>query len=513
VVLLKDILLRSVIHRPDGLAVVCCTTGETLTYGELNAAVNQLSNALLGIGVQKGNRLAIAQHNCPEYIVTFFAAAKIGAVLVPLDHRLTPRELTYLLSDSGASVLLVGADLIESVKSVRSILATVEHLICIGNGDRSAPGFKEFYSSYPTTEPEVNVNENDLATLHYTSGTTARPKGVMMTHRNLVAGMKVMLSALPVTSEDATLHTSPFSHIAAEWPLLTHCYAGGTNVVVAKPDIETILRAIRDNRVTTWNTVPTLIQRMLQHPSLMRYDLESIRWIGYGASPMPVEVVKQAIRDIGNVFVQVYGLTETYILTLLPKEGHVIGGSEDALRRIRSCGKALPGCLVRVVDASGQDVGTGETGEIIAAGDSVTSGYWNLPEETAQATRDGWFYTGDLASIDEDGYIYIVDRKKEIIVSGGENVSPREVEEVIYSHPAVFEATVIGVPDEKWGEAVRAVIVRKEGQVVTADDIMMLCKQNLAGFKIPKSVEFMDSLPKTASGKIARKELKDRFLG
>jgi acyl-CoA synthetase (AMP-forming)/AMP-acid ligase II len=245
----------------------------------------------------------------------------------------------------------------------------------------------------------------------------------------------------------------------------------------------------------------------------MRYDLESMRWIGYGASPMPVEVVKQAIRDIGNVFVQVYGLTETYILTLLPKEGHVIGGSEDALRRIRSCGKALPGCLVRVVDASGQDVGTGETGEIIAAGDSVTSGYWNLPEETAQATRDGWFYTGDLASIDEDGYMYIVDRKKEIIVSGGENVSPREVEEVIYSHPAVFEATVIGVPDEKWGEAVRAVIVRKEGQVVTADDIMMLCKQNLAGFKIPKSVEFMDSLPKTASGKTARKELKDRFLG
>jgi acyl-CoA synthetase (AMP-forming)/AMP-acid ligase II len=511
--LLKDILLRSVAHRPDGLAVACCTTGATLTYGGLNAAVNQLSNALVGIGTQKGDRLAIAQHNCPEYIVTFFAAAKTGAVLVPLDHRLTPRELTYLLNDSGASVLFVGADLVEVAKSALSTAATVEHLVCIGNGDGSTPGFREFLSSYPTTEPDVNVDEKDLATLHYTSGTTARPKGVMMTHRNLVAGTKVMLSALPVTSEDVTLHTSPFSHIAAEWPLLTHCYAGGTNVVVAKPDMETILRAIADNQVTTWNTVPTLIQRMLQHASLSRHDLKSLRWIGYGASPMPIDIVRQAIAVIGDVFVQVYGLTETYILTLLPKEDHVVEGSEGATRRIRSCGRALPGCLVRVVDASGQDVSTGQTGEIIAAGDSVTNGYWNLPRETAEAIRDGWFYTGDIAKTDEDGYIYILDRKKEIIVSGGENVSPREVEEVIYSHPAVLEAAVIGVPDETWGEAVRAVVVLKEGHVVTADDIMSLCKRNLAGFKVPKRVEFMDSLPKTASGKIARREIKDSVPG
>jgi acyl-CoA synthetase (AMP-forming)/AMP-acid ligase II len=226
---------------------------------------------------------------------------------------------------------------------------------------------------------------------------------------------------------------------------------------------------------------------------------------------MPVEVIKKAIRDIGDVFVQVYGLTETYILTLLPKEDHVVEGPEDVVRRLRSCGKTLPGCLVRIVDALGQDVVAGETGEIVAAGDTVTSGYWNMPEETAQAIEDGWFYTGDLASIDEDGYIYIVDRKKEIIISRGENISPREVEEVIYSHPAVLETAVIGVPDEKWGEAVKAVIVCREGLETTADEIITLCKQNLAGFKVPKYVEFTDSLPKTASGKIARKELKNTF--
>jgi long-chain acyl-CoA synthetase len=510
--LADDVLLGSVMHTPHRLAAICSTTGATLTYGELNAAVNQLSNALLGIGVQKGDRLAIAQHNCLEYIVVFFAAARVGAALVPLDHRAVPRELSYLLCDSGASVLFIGAGLSEAIKPVRSTLTDVKHFIRVGEGNRFAPGFEEFCSAYPTTEPAVDVNENDLVTLHYTSGTTGRPKGVMMTHRNLVAGMKVMLAALPLTSEDVTLHTSPFSHIAAEWPLLAHCYVGGTNVVMAKPNTETILRAIQENRVTTWNTVPTLIQRLLQHPSLNEYDLRSLRWIAYGASPMPVEVIRQAIRDIGDVFAQVYGSTETYILTLLPKEDHVVEGSADASCRLRSCGKPLPGCMLRVVDASGRDVGTGETGEIVAAGDTVTSGYWNLPEETAQALKDGWFHTGDLASIGEDGYVYIVDRKKEIIISGGENVSPREVEEVIYSHPAVLEAAVIGLPDEKWGEAAKAVVVRKERQIVAAEDIINVCKQNLAGFKVPKSVDFVDSLPRTASGKIARKELRDRFL-
>ncbi len=509
--LLNDILLHSLIRTPHRIAVICHTSGATLTYVELNRAANQLSNALINIGVRKGDRLAIAQHNCLEYIVTFFAAAKIGAVLVPLDHRVKQRELTHLLNDSGAVVLFFGVDLTESVNSARSALTTVKHIIRIGKDDALAPPFNVFYSSYPTSEPVVDVYENDLATLHYTSGTTGRAKGVMMTHKNLVAGMKIMLAALPVTSEDITLHTSPFSHIAAEWPLLTHCYVGGTNVVVAKPDVETILSAIQIDKITTWNTVPTLIQRVLQYPSLTEYNLRSLRWIGYGASPMPIEVIKRAIHEIGNVFVQVYGSTETQILTLLPKEDHVVEGPANALRRLRSCGKALSGCSVRVIDTLGQNVVAGETGEIVAAGDSVTKGYWNLPQETAQAIKDGWFYTGDLATIDEDGYIYIVDRKKEIIISGGENISPREVEDVIYSHPAVLEVAVIGMPDEKWGEAVKAIIVPKEGQKVTAEDIIIHCKQNLARFKVPKSVEFVKSLPKTTSGKIARKELKTGF--
>ena len=511
--LLNDFLLRSVIHTPNKIAVLSHTTGEALTYQETNDRAIRLSNALISIGVQKDDRLAIAQYNSLEYIITFFAAVKIGAVVVPIDYRITPREFSYQLNDSGATVIFIGSDFVDSLQSVCATSPALKHCIYINNDNihRLVPDFKEFYSSHPNTPPDVSIDEGDLATLHYTSGTTSRPKGVMMTHRNLVSGMKTMLGALPVTSEDATLHTSPFSHIASEWPLLTHFYVGGMNVIVTRPDIDSILSAIQNYQVTTWNTVPTLIQKVLGHPFLTEYNLRSLRWVAYGASPMPIEVIKKAISEIGDVFVQVYGLTETYILTLLPKEDHVVVGPASAIRKLSSCGKALPGCLVRVVDSMGKDTNIGDTGEIIASGTSVTKGYWNMPEETANVIKSGWFYTGDLATIDEEGYIYIVDRKKEIIISGGENVSPREVEEVIYSHPAVFEVAVIGIPDKKWGEAVKAIIVPKENQVIDTDDITVLCKKNLAGYKVPKSIEIIASLPKTTSGKIAKRELKDKY--
>lgn len=226
---------------------------------------------------------------------------------------------------------------------------------------------------------------------------------------------------------------------------------------------------------------------------------------------MPVEVLKRAILNLGNIFIQVYGSTETYIVTLLPKEDHVVDGPEDKVRRLGSCGKALSGCEVRVVNEAGKDVVPGEVGEIIVRGDSVTQGYWKLPEETARTIKQGWFYSGDLATADEEGYIYIIDRKKELIISGGENISPKEVEGVIYRHPSVFEVAVIGVPDEKWGEAVKAIVVLRDGKPVTEAELIAFCRQNLARFKVPKSVVFTDSLPKTTSGKISRKELKDRY--
>jgi long-chain acyl-CoA synthetase len=431
--------------------------------------------------------------------------------MVPLDYRIVSRELTYLLNDSEANTLIIGANYLHLVSSIRSELSTVKNLFFIGQSVKNMQSYDECVSSYPSTEPDTDAGENDLATLYYTSGTTGSPKGVMMTHRNLVAAMMNMMEALPVRSADVTLHTSPFSHIAAVWPLLVHCFAGATNVVLEKFDPRVVLEAIEDNKVTTWNSVPTMILRLTEYPDLTNYELSSLRWVGYGAAPMPAEVLKRAMLNLGNLFLQVYGSTETYIVTLLTKEDHIVEGPEDKVRRLGSCGKPLSGCEVRVVNEPGKNIIPGEIGEIIVRGDSVTRGYWKLPEETARTIKRGWFYTGDLATVDEEGYIYIIDRKKELIISGGENISPKEVEEVIYGHPSVFEVAVIGVPDKKWGEATKAVVVLRSGKAATEEEIIAFCRHNLARFKVPKSVVFTDSLPKTASGKISRKELKDRY--
>jgi len=508
---LGEILLRAATNSSDKVAVIDRSANTSCTYDELNARVNRLAHAFTGAGVRKGDRVAILHHNCLEYIETFFAAMKIGAVLTALDYRAAPRELKYLLNDSEANTLIIGENYLNLIIPILSELGTVKNFISIVRGTKQMISYEKLISSYPSTEPGVNVGENDLATLYYTSGTTGLPKGVMMTHRNLAAALMSMWNPLPVTSDDVTLHTSPFSHIAAVWPLLEHISVGGANVIVEKFDPKVVLEAIEQNGVTTWNSVPAMILRLVEYPDLTKYELGSLRWIGYGASPMPMEVLKRALRLIGNIFVQVYGLTETYIVTLLPKEDHTIGGPRDKLRRLSSCGKALPGMQVRVVNGEGKDIVPGETGEIIVKGDSVTQGYWRSPEETAKAIKQGWFYTGDLAAIDEQGYLYIVDRKKEIIISGGENISPREVEEVIYRHRAVFEAAVIGVPDRQWGEAVKAVVALKEGERVTEEEVISFCKQNLARFKAPKSVDFVESLPKTASGKTCKKELRDRY--
>ncbi len=482
------------------------------TYGELNTRVNRLANALTASGVHKGDRVAIVQHNCLEYIETFFAAMKIGAVFTALDFRVAPEELQYLLNDAEANTLIIGENYLNLISAIRSELSTVKNIICLERTAEYVRSYDEIISQQPPTEPDTGVEEGDLATLYYTSGTTGLPKGVMMTHRNLIAAMMNMLEALPVTFHDVTLHTSPFSHIASVWPLLVHCYVGGTNVTVERFNLKIVLDTLSEHKITTWNTVPTVILRLVEYVDLANYDLSSLRWIGYGASPMPLEVLRKAITLLGGVFVQVYGTTETYIVTVLPAEDHTLKGPEERVRRLLSCGRPLERLKVRVVNNQDKDIMPGETGEITINGDSVTNGYWKLPEETARTVKQGWYYSGDLATIDEEGYIYIIDRKKELIISGGENISPKEIENVIYRHPAVFEVAVIGIPDEKWGELIKAVVTLKEGKTATEEEIISFCKQHLARFKAPKSVDFVDSLPKTASGKIAKKEIKDRCL-
>ncbi|MFC1944668.1 class I adenylate-forming enzyme family protein [Chloroflexota bacterium] len=509
---LGEILLENDTHNPARLAILYKSSNDCYTYGELNARVNRLSHALTDSGVRKGDRVAVVLHNCPQYIESFFACMKIGAVLTAIDFRITPQDLRYLLADSQANTLLIGEKYLGLISGSRCELGSVKNLVCIGNAIGNIQSYEELIAQRSSTNPGISVSEDDLATLYYTSGTTGRPKGVPMTHRNLYAAMTNMLEALPISSYDVTLHTSPFSHIASIWPLLAHCYVGGTNVTVHTSDPEAVLDTIETTSVTTWNTVPTMIRRIVEYPGLPSYDLGSLHWIGYGASPMPLELLKKAILSLGNIFVQVYGSTETYIATILPKEDHILDGTENQERRLKSCGKPLAGIELRVVNEQNRDIVPGEKGEIIIKGDSITDGYWRLPDETANRIKQGWFYTGDLATVDEDGYIYVIDRKRDIIISGGENISPKEVEEVIYRHPSVFEVAVIGVPDEEWGEAVKAIVVLRERKTAAEEQIISFCKDNLARFKAPKSVDLVSSLPKTSSGKISKKEIKERYI-
>ncbi|MFH1242246.1 MAG: long-chain-fatty-acid--CoA ligase [Pseudomonadota bacterium] len=507
---LGDLLERNVRKQPHKRAITCAEEGVTLSYLELEQRVNSLVAAMIAMGMKRGDRVAMLSHNCHRYAELFMALTKGGWVLVPLDHRLTVREILYLIENAGPRLIVAHPEYQEMVKELQKSRGGVETVLWLEQGPAGGVNYEDLIEKYLGERAEPTVEENDLLTLYYTSGTTGRPKGVQYTHRNLFFAMINMVIDFKISEDDITLNTSPFSHIAPIWPMLAHFYVGGSNVVIRRFDPGLVLRTIEREKITTWNSVPVMILRLLEHPDIGLYDLSSLRCLSYGAAPMPLEILKKAIHFFGPVLYQVYGLTETYLLTTLSNKDHMVDESDPRSRRLASCGRELINTRVRLVNADGGEIRPGEIGEIIAQGESVTSGYWKMPEETQRAVRNGWFYTGDLATVDEDGYIYIRDRKKDVIITGGENVSPREIEEVLYSHPNVLECAVIGTPDEKWGEAVKAFVVLKGAKEISPAELIEFCRQRLAGFKTPKSIEFLSFLPRTASGKILKRELREK---
>jgi long-chain acyl-CoA synthetase len=462
--------------------------GGGFTWSEFYERVYRSAAYLRGLGIEKGDRLAVWMLNSHEYLETYFAAAVAGIVIVPVNTRWNARDVDFTLADSDAKAVMV--DDCFAAKA-----GELKHAPRILKGCGYSDAAVDF------DEP----HEDDLAGLFYTSGTTGGPKGAMLTHRNLWSNATHTMLATGM-SQGAWLHAAPMFHIADQWSIYVNALLGSENFYLPAFDPETFLRLVETHQITDTIIVPTMISMVLHHPSFEKYDLSSLRSIMYGASPMPKTLIELAMRKLPHVrFTQGYGMTETSpMLTLLLHEDHR-GAS------IAAAGRPIAGVEVRVVDGDDRDVAMGECGEVIARGPNVMKGYWKRPEISAEVLRGGWMHTGDLGRFDADGYLYILDRKKDMIKTGSENVYSPEVEALIVSHPAVLEAAVIGVPHEKWGETIRAVVACRPEQAIEEMELIAWCRERMTHFKCPTSVVVTDMLPKGGTGKVQKNILRERF--
>ncbi len=492
---------------PEKEAIVDVFSGRRYTYRQFNERANKLANAWhQQWNIQKGDRVGILAKNCPEYLEALFAAAKVGAILVPINIRLAGPELTYIFNDCEPKCLILGEDFLEVISDVREEINVLYYLLLDGREEDGMVPYETFLGSAddPYLEIEEQVSLDDPYVILYTSGTTGYPKGAIQTHGNVLFNSINANIALDIVSSDVTLCGLPLFHTGGLHVMTTPTlHAGGTVVIQRAFDAGEALQLIHDRKVNTIFFVSTMWQFMCQHESFEKTDLSGLRLAWTGGAPCPLHVIR-AYQEKGVLFRQGYGLTEV-------GPDAMILAAEDAVKKIGSIGKPPFHAALRVVDEEDVDVSPGDVGELIFRGPTVTPGYWNKPEATAEAIRDGWFHTGDLAQIDDEGYVFIVDRKKDMFISGGENVYPVQIEKVIYQNPKVAEAAVFGVPDEKWGEVGHAVICPMSGVTLTEEEMISFLQDKLARFKIPKSISFMDTLPRNPAGKVLKRVLREPY--
>ena len=499
--LLGEIVRRQARHRGERTAYVI--GAERVTYRRLNALANRFAHALRGLGVGRGDRVATLAMNRVEYPAIYFAVAKLGAIHVPLNFRWKAAEVRYALGQSEASVLLVARDFEEMARSLRPELPALRHVIGLdGDGSDSAA---HLLARASDGEPDAAVDERDPHVMLYTSGTTGDPKGALLSHRSYVLQAGQTQGTTGLGEDDVGLCMFPMFHMGGWAMPLGYWANGGCVLLMERADPAEILRLIAREGVTYLYLIPTLYDSVLALPELDRTDLSSLRALGSGTSVMTEGQVRTIVERFRNpnLFV-VYGQSEAGpISTLRPR---------DVLRKPTSVGRPVVNVDVSLVAADGSPVGSGEVGEIVCRSEFNMLGYWRMPEATAAAIVDSWMHTGDLATVDEENYIYIVDRAKDMIISGGENIYSVEVENTLYTHPAVLEAAVIGIPDETWGEAVHAVVVCKPGMSVSAQELIAHTRTQIAGYKIPRSIEFYpEALPKSGAGKILKRDLREKY--
>lgn len=493
-------------ERPQ--AVALDFNGRVTTYGQLDERASRVAQGLIALGQKPGARVGYLGKNSDRYFEVLFGAFKARAVIVGVNWRLAPPEIAYVLNDAACEVLFVGKEYYETVEKIRADCPQLKHVIAIDGGSEF-PDYESWRDAQPAKDPMLPVAPDDDVIQLYTSGTTGHPKGVQLTSANYLAIIKsaAEMGLATYTPDDAVLIAMPIFHVAGvNIGVLTLAH-GACGIVLGDIDPQVILNLIEQKKISYAFLVPAVILFLTQQPDVRKRDFSSLKQISYGASPIAEDLLLSAKEIMGCEFLQVYGLTETTGGgTVLPPADHI-----PSRGKLRSCGKPAPGHEVRVVDGQGRALGAHEVGEIQIRAANVMKGYWNKPEATAKAIAQDWFFTGDAGYFDEDGYLYIHDRVKDMIVSGGENIYPAEVENAIFGHPAVADVAVIGVPDAKWGEAVKAVVVRKPGADATPAEIIAWARDRIAGYKLPKSVDFIEALPRNPTGKILRRELRKPY--
>ncbi|HEX6858678.1 MAG TPA: long-chain-fatty-acid--CoA ligase [Caulobacteraceae bacterium] len=495
-------------EHPDAPAIFF--EGRTTTFGQLEEMSNRCANALLAHGLQPGDRVAVLSKNNDDFFALWLGAAKARVTLAPVNFRLAPPEVAFIVKDAGAKMLVCGADFADVVDIILADCPEVKGLVQFEEGHPRWPSFRDWIAAHPATDPNLPAKPDDDVIQLYTSGTTGLPKGVQLTQANYMALFTMALEAgwAKYEAGKTNLVCMPLFHVAGVNTGLL-ALLQGVRIVIMK-DVEPVLmlRLIEEQQVAYAFLAPTIINMLLNTPGIEQVDFSRLERVFYGASPIAEDTLVKAKARFGADFTQLYGLTETIgAATFLPPEDH-----EEGRNKLRSCGIPWPGFEIRVVTPDGDVGGPHEVGEVQIRGPGVMKGYWARAEATAEAIdSDGWFRSGDAGYFDEEGYLYIHDRVKDMIVSGGENVYPAEVENALFGAPGVADAAVIGVPDERWGEAVKAIVVLQPGAKPDPDAIIAHCRGKIAGYKVPKSVDFVDVLPRNPSGKVLRRELRKPY--
>ena len=493
--------------------IVAVKGDSKITYGELRNKANQLGHALLKIGLKKGDRVGTLTSNSIESIILDYGLAKAGLTQVILHEGIVaPSDNAYMANDSSVSTIVYGARYAEHFEQMRPDLKTVKQSLFISEGGTVPSHSSDFWqvvASESTSDPKVDVSEDDVISIYYTGGTTGVPKGCIHASENRVHTYLTAMSEIGLGVRHTFLHVAPISH-ASNVFMIPVCLRGGTQVILDRFTPELFLETVAKYKVTATFIVPTMLYRILDCPELKRYDCSSLNTVIYGASPIGPERLRQAIAAFGPIFVQVFGQTEApMFMTTLSKEDHVVSSKEE--ERLSSCGKPTLMCQLRLVDDEDKEVALGGEGEIAVRTPNMMRGYLNKPEETAKTMKNGWLHTGDVGRSDEDGYVYILDRKKDMVISGGWNIYPKEIEATIHEHAAVADVAVVGVPDPNWGEALKAVVVLHSGKIATAEEIIKFCKERKGSIKAPKSVDFVDQIPLTSVGKHDKKALREKY--